>query len=165
MITIQNKQRRYPQDTVALQKVAKKLLSEVHYPDFDIAVLFVSQKTMHKYNKEYRNKDSATDVLSFPFYPHLKPRQRIKAKTPDDLNLGDIIICPEYVFKQLSDAYDWDDKSEKEKRALLDKRIVVLIVHGLCHLLGYEHETAAQYKSMRRKEKRLLQLFTKDSFS
>jgi len=156
MITIRNTQRRYPINSAALQKNVKKLLIVINYPDFDIGMLFVSEKAIRTYNKEYRHKDKTTDVLSFPFYPHLKPRQRIKVKTQDEKNLGDIIICPEYVFKQLSDLYDWDEKSEKEKRELLNERIVVLIIHGLCHLLGYDHETAAQYKAMRRKELQLL---------
>ncbi len=155
MITIKNKQRRYPTDSARLHKVVKKLLAAVDYPDFDIGILFVSQKAMRMYNNEYRSKDRATDVLSFPFYPHLKPRLRIKAQTADEKNLGDIIICPEYVWHQLADSCDWDDKSDKEKRALLNERIIVLVIHGLCHLLGYEHETAAQYKSMRQKEMQL----------
>jgi len=157
MITIRNKQRRHQINSSALQKVVQTLLSAVDYPEFDIGIMLVSQKAMRAYNNEYRHKDCATDVLSFPFYPKLKPRQRIKAKNPDEKNLGDIIICPAFVVEQFSDAYDWDDKSDKEKRKLLEKRIVVLIIHGLCHLLGYEHETAAQFRAMRRKELQLLQ--------
>jgi len=149
MITIKNKQRRHQINSSALQKVVQKLLSAVHYSDFDIGIIFVSPKAMHDYNKQYRNKDCATDVLSFPYYPNLKPRQRIKAKNPDEKNLGDIIICPDYVVKQLA---------ENNRPAALDKRIVVLIIHGLCHLLGYEHETTAQFRAMRRKESQLLKL-------
>lgn len=145
MITIKNKQRRHQIDSKYVQQIVQKLLSAVRYPDFDIGIIFVSSKAMRAYNKQYRHKDCATDVLSFPYYPHLKPRQRIKAKNPDEKNLGDIIICPEYVTKQLS---------EKEKRAI-DMRIVVLIIHGLCHLLGYEHETTAQHTAMKRKELQL----------
>lgn len=104
---------------------------------------------MHQFNKEYRNQDKSTDVLSFPYH-HLKAGQRIKVKDPEDQNLGDIIIAPEYVMHDLP---KWNTTFEKHMQRLL--------VHGICHLLGYDHIKDADYKIMRKKELFLLKKITK----
>lgn len=147
MILIKNRQRKIKVDTKQLEQDAQKVLTVLRYADFDLAIVLTSSNTIRKYNREYRHKDKATDVLSFPFHPQLQAGERIKPKTEEDKNLGDIIIAPDYVQK---DAPRWGHTFEQRMR--------VLLVHGICHLLGYDHEEEAEYKVMHRKEKALLKI-------
>ena len=100
---------------------------------------------IHKYNKEYRHIDKPTDVLSFPYHTELKAGQKIKVKAEEDKNLGDLIIAPEYVMHDLP---KWGTTFEKHLQRLL--------VHGICHLLGYDHINDEDYKVMHKKETQLL---------
>ena len=95
-------------------------------------------------NRQFRDKDKPTDILSFPFYPHLQAGERIEAEDQDETNLGDIIISPEYVK---SDLEQWDENFEQ--------RMQTLLVHGICHLLGYDHLQDAEYAVMLAKEQEL----------
>lgn len=144
MITLKNEQS-VAMDTDALKKDAQKIVTFLGYPDFDLGILLADSTHMHKLNKQYRDKDKPTDILSFPYYPDLQPEQRIEAKTPEGRNLGDIIICPAYVKEDLA---RWDQTFEK--------RMQTLLIHGICHLLGYDHITDNDYDSMHQKEAGIL---------
>lgn len=147
MISIKNTQRKITVDLIALKHDAQTVLDALKYPDFDLGIWLTNNKTIHEYNLAYRHKDKPTDILSFPNYPTLKPKQRIKITEDDDKNLGDLIISPEYV---LADLPRWGKSFEQ--------RMKILLVHGICHLLGYDHETDEEYKVMHRKELALLKL-------
>ena len=125
------------------------ILGVLNYADFDIGILLTTKTHMHQYNNEYRGKDKATDVLSFPYHT-IKAGERIEAKNPEDKNLGDIILCPEYIKENLA---QWDQTFEE--------RLQVLLVHAICHLLGYDHETDEEYKVMKEQEDLLLSKLAK----
>lgn len=145
MITIKNTQRKIKVDVAQLKKDAQTILDALNYGDFDLGILITSDKTIHKYNKEYRDKDKPTDVLSFPYHTELKAGQRIKISSEDDKNLGDLIFAPQYITNDLP---KWNTTFEKHLKRLL--------VHGICHLLGYDHIEDADYKKMYKKEMALL---------
>lgn len=145
MIRIQNRVKSIPCNTAQLQRDAQKILEILKYPDFDLGILLTTNKTIQHYNKTYREKDKPTDVLSFPYYPELKAGDRIEVCCDDDKILGDIIISLEYVKK---DAPQWEQT--------FDHRMRVLLVHGICHLLGYDHIKDEDYKVMKRKEEAIL---------
>lgn len=145
MIIVRNLQRKIKVDIAKLKADAQIVLDTLKYSDFDLSIMLVNNKTMHEYNKEYRKQDKPTDVLSFPYHPYLKAGERIKVKEAEDKNLGDIIIAPEYVMHDLP---KWGTTFEKHIQRLL--------VHGICHLLGYDHIEDADYKKMRSKELFLL---------
>lgn len=145
MISIKNTQRKIKVDTAQLKKDAQFILNELGYSDFDLGILITTDKKMHEYNKQYRDKDKPTDVLSFPYHPHLKAGQKVKVENEDDKNLGDLILAPEYI---LNDLPKWNTTFEKHLQRLL--------VHGICHLLGYDHIEDADYKVMHKKEMALL---------
>ena len=147
MITIKNRQRKYKINTKELEKNAELILKELGYKDFDLGILITTNATIKKYNKEYRNKDKATDVISFPFHYNLKPGEKIKAKSIEEKNIGDIIISPEFI-----------DKDAKDAGITFKSRLNHILVHGICHLLGYTHYTEESDKLMRAKEKKLLKL-------
>ena len=145
MINIRNSQRKIKIDIDAIERDAQTILDALDYRDFDLGIWFTSNATIHKYNREYRHKDKPTDILSFPYHTQLKAGERIKAKSEDDKNVGDLIIAPEYVMHDLP---KWDTTFEKHMQRLL--------VHGICHLLGYDHIKDEDYKIMKRKEDQLL---------
>ena len=145
MITIKNSQRKIKINLDQLRTDAQKVLHILNYEDFDLGIWITTNKTIHFYNREYRHKDKPTDILSFGYHPQLKAGQRIKVKTDEDKNLGDLIISAEYV-----------QKAAQELGVSLDERMRVLLVHGICHLLGYDHEKDEDYKVMHRKEQFLL---------
>lgn len=145
MITIRNTQRKIKIDVAKLKKDAQAILDELDYSDFDLGIWLTSNKMIRKYNKEYRAKDKTTDILSFPYHTELKAGKRIKVKNDDDKNLGDLIIAPEYVMHDLP---KWETTFEKHMQHLL--------VHGICHLLGYDHIKDKDYKLMHKKEMELL---------
>lgn len=145
MISIRNTQRKIKVDTNALRKDAQKILDALNYSDFDLGIWLAGIATSRTYNKRYRNQDKPTDVLSFSYHPALKAGKRIKVQSLEDKNLGDLIICPEYVRNDLP---KWNTTFEKHMQRLL--------VHGICHLLGYDHIEDADYKIMHKKEMELL---------
>ena len=70
--------------------------------------------------KNIASKNKSTDILSFSYYPNLKPGQTIKPTSEEERNLGDIIMCPEYVMNDLA---RWGQSFEH--------RLKVLLIHGL----------------------------------
>ena len=146
MILIKNRQRKIKVDVKKLHAQAQKILGVLDYADFDLNILLTTNKSIHAINKQFRNKDKATDILSFPFHPNLKPGQKIKVTSPDDKNLGDIIISLEHVQK---------DAAEKWNRTL-QHHLTALLAHGIAHLIGHDHHTDNEYNEMLKLEKRLL---------
>lgn len=152
MILIKNTQRKFKVDAKAIKKLVQKLLDSLGYSDFDIGIWFTTDKTIAKLNKEYRGKKGPTDILSFPYHTELNAGQKIKVHSPDDQNLGDIIISLEYVHT-----------SDQWKETPDELRLSILLVHGICHLIGYDHESEKDYKTMHTHEQALLSLLKQKS--
>ncbi|MBT3531864.1 MAG: rRNA maturation RNase YbeY [Gammaproteobacteria bacterium] len=98
----------------------------------NISVRFVEEEESQRLNRKFRNKDSATNVLSFPANLPESIAQQL-----DELPLGDIVVCPTIVEKEASD-------QGKE----LQSHWAHLLVHGTFHLLGYDHQTTEDAESM-----------------
>ncbi|MFA6066402.1 MAG: rRNA maturation RNase YbeY [Candidatus Babeliaceae bacterium] len=144
MILIKNTQRKVILDTQKLEQNAQVLLDSLRYSDYDLGIWITTNKTIRLYNKTYRHKDKATDILSFMNYPQLQAGKRIRP-IDGDKNLGDLIISAEYVVQEAL-----------KYNVTLEQRLQVLLVHGICHLLGYDHIEDADYRRMRAKEAYLL---------
>lgn len=111
----------------------------------EVSVSFVSNKEIKNLNKIYRNKDSETDVLSFPLTGDDGKRE-INAETGSVL-LGDVVISLETAVKQ-AEVYGHS----------LEREIGFLTVHSMLHLLGYDHETSPlDERIMREKEEAVLE--------
>ena len=145
MILIKNNIKKVKINTNQIKKDVTKMLRLINYQDFDIGIWFTTNKTIQAYNKKYRKKDKATDILSFPYHTNLKPGQKIKIASDDDKNLGDIIISLEYC-KQVAN----------EMHISLQKHLKTLLAHGITHLLGYTHKTDTEHAVMQRIENKLL---------
>lgn len=154
MIYIKNTQRSIKLDIPAIKDDVKRILELIEYADFDISIWFTTNATIRTYNKDYRHKDKPTDVISFPYHEHVMPGVRIVAHTDDDKNLGDILVSPVYIQDNLS---DWNQT--------LEERIRILLVHSICHLLGYDHMVDEDYEVMQKEEDRILNALKKHVFS
>lgn len=141
MIIIQNQQTTVTIDLTKLKNDAEKALMALDYADFDLTILLVTEPVMQKFNHDYRQKNQPTDILSFPFHPDLKAGEKIVVQDEDDQNLGDLILCPLYI---LNDLPRWEKSFEE--------RLQILLVHGLCHLLGYDHILDEDYVIMQKQE-------------
>ena len=146
MITIKNTQHKISINTQRLRMQAAAMLAVLGYADFDLGIWLTTNKTIRRYNKTFRGKDKPTDILSFPYHTTLKTRQKITVRQPEDKNLGDLIISLEYT--QQDAAATW--------HCSLDERLSALLAHGIAHLLGYDHQTDAEFKQMQLIEKKLL---------
>lgn len=116
-----------------------RILRALGLPDAEVNVLFTGDRAMRTLNRRYRGKDRPTDVLSFSFregaFPQVQP----------DL-LGDIIIAVPVAERQA-----------REQGHSLRREFERLLVHGVLHLAGYDHEQdAAASVRMQRKELELL---------
>ena len=145
MVLIKNEQD-FPVDITELKTAAQTILDTLDYQDFDLGIMLTAPAVMQEYNKKYRDKDKATDIISFPYHEDLVAGERIEPKTDEDKNLGDILICPQYVHEDLE---RWGKTFQE--------RMKILLVHGICHLLGYDHIEDADYAVMKTKEALLLE--------
>ncbi len=110
-----NRQRKHRVDTGRLERFLARLVGHLS-PARPFSVVLVSDRAMERYNRTYRGIDNATDVLSFP---------------GDGDYLGDILISTETAYAQAVRSPVLDFESNIER----------LVLHGLLHLLGYDHET------------------------
>ena len=111
-----NRQRKHRIDSRGIRRFLAGLVTEVGCPEACFSVVFVTDKAMHSYNLRYRHIDKPTDVLSFPGH---------------DGYLGDILISTETAWKQ----------ARKSATLSFDDNIRRLLLHGILHLSGYDHET------------------------
>lgn len=148
MVFIKNLQRKIKINNQQLADQVASMLAAAGYAGFDVGIWLTTNKTIRKFNKQYRGKDKPTDVLSFPYHP-LKPGERVKVAAPEDSYLGDIMISLEYA--QLDAPKTW-------ARPFRD-HVVVLAAHGIAHLLGYDHLTEKQFLAMQKVEQKLLAAF------
>lgn len=131
-----------------IQKVIQKCFCEEKLLDTNlyIAVTLTNPQHIRKINKQYRNIDTATDVLSFPMFEKSELDEKIKNK--DFLYkdvLGDIIISIERVKEQ---AEEYGHSFERE--------LAYMVVHGFYHLMGYDHIKEEDKLIMRPKEEKVL---------
>lgn len=152
MVTVKNNVRSIPFSTQNFLKKAEALLEFLDYQDFDLGIWLTTNRTIQKYNKKFRHKDKPTDVLSFPYHEKLKAGQSIKIKTPEDKNLGDILISVPFVWT-----------NPLQLPGIFPDRMDYMLVHGLSHLLGYDHQTDKQHAQMLQFEQKLLQQLRKIS--
>lgn len=146
MIYIKNTQNKIKIDKKKIIYDIKKILNILGYDEFDISLWITTNRTIQRFNKIFRNINKPTDILSFAYHIDLKPGEKISPKDEDDKNLGDLIISAEYTKKD----------AEKNWNQTFEQRLQILLVHGICHLLGYDHIENKDYEIMNQKEKYIL---------
>lgn len=106
----------------------------------EISLTFVSKDEIRELNRNYRNVDNHTDVLSFPLIEDFND-----IEPDDEIMLGDVVICLEKAREQ---AEEFGHSEERE--------IVYLFVHSVCHLLGYDHMEDEEKAEMRSAEEKVM---------
>lgn len=131
-----------------VKKVLEKCFQEegLENSNLLITVTFTTPENIRKINKEYRNIDKATDVLSFPMFERYEIQNMIKKQEfeHEDM-LGDLVISVEKVKEQ---AEEYGHSFERE--------LSYMVVHGFYHLMGYDHIKEEDKKEMRPKEEKIL---------
>ncbi len=119
---ILNNQKRVRLVLPRFEKFSNRSLRQLNLNSRSVAIAFVSDAEIARLNKTYRNKNKPTDVLSFPAQSAKRPNKR--------KFLGDIAIAPAVARRYA-----------KKNGRTLENEICTLILHGILHLLGYDHET------------------------
>ena len=134
--------RRWPDIRVAtVRRDARQILRALGEPAADLTVSLVDDAAMHHLNRNYRGKDAPTDVLAFAMREGLRV-------AGDDRELGDVVISVDTAVRQAA-----------RRRVTPAAEVRTLLIHGILHLLGYDHErSAAEARRMRRQERSLASL-------
>jgi probable rRNA maturation factor len=140
---VRNATRKYRIGARRIERSVRALLEAIGRPNATLSLSFVGDAAMRRLNRERRGKDRTTDVLSFPLYEPFRVPARARPGDPE-LMLGDIIISVDVAARQAA-AYGAPLGAELER----------LLVHGLLHLLGHDHEAPRERAKMVREERRL----------
>ena len=123
MIEIVNRQRKLPISLKRWEEFGSKALTVLPTRNASATIAFVSDRAMATLNRRWRGKPGTTDVLSFP-------SGQTRFEKAEGLNLGDVVISIEQAARQA-----------KQNRVSLNNEVSQLILHGLIHLCGFDHET------------------------
>ncbi len=123
MIHVINRQRKRKVDAKQWREFAEHASRAIGTDDRDATIVFVSDAAIRKLNRQFRGKDYATDVLSFPVRAE-------EFEKENEAGLGEVVISIERAAAQA-----------KETKLTLTNEIQELVLHGLLHLAGYDHET------------------------
>jgi probable rRNA maturation factor len=112
----------------------------------ELGLVIASQERVQELNKSYRGKDEPTDVLAFSAREEIGADLPPFVQPPDGvLHLGEVIIsCPQAIIQA------------EEHQHSVKKEIAILIIHGVLHLLGYEHDEPEREHQMRARETEIL---------
>jgi probable rRNA maturation factor len=118
-----------------VQNVLEKAAEMEKLPEVSLSLTLVNKERIQEINREYRKKDTPTDVLSFPLFENRSEWR--KEDWEDSIQLGDIILSLPIASEQ---AIEYGHSLLRE--------ISFLVVHGFLHLLGYDHETKEEEEEM-----------------
>jgi len=132
-----------------LIELLKFALNKENVPqDAEVSVVLADDAVIRELNRRYRAKDAPTDVLSFAMQESVPEEEFIEPEQGTERMLGDIVISVERAREQ---AEEYGHSFERE--------MGYLAVHGILHLLGYDHESQNDKEIMRRKEEEILKAF------
>ncbi len=114
---------------------SKSCLKDYKFKTLSFDIVLCDNEYIHKINKEYRNKDSATDVITFAIFADSKPEERFIFD--NEINLGEIIVSLDKIKEQ-----------SVENNVSFDSELYYLISHGILHLLGFDHQNQQDYDFM-----------------
>jgi probable rRNA maturation factor len=137
---------RYLKLNLFLTKIIKKILLSIfssHKTNFEISILLTGSKNMKNLNKKFRKINKDTDVLSFPaeekdfFDKDLKSKKKVY--------LGDVALSYHYI-----------EAITKKQKTNFDDYFKKMLVHGVLHLIGHEHNSLKKFKKMSSLEKKII---------
>ncbi len=145
-IAIENRQSMQKIGKVLLRKVARTILSASACPDAQLSILIVDDAGIREINRDYLGKDRPTNVISFAM------REGEGGDVQPDL-LGDVVISAETAARDA-----------REAGISFESELYFLLLHGILHLLGYDHErgTAAEARRMEEREREVFALIREE---
>jgi len=136
-------------EAFVVQVVEEVIAYEQCEEEFEVSISFVNNQEMRSLNKEYRNIGKETDVLSFPLVEFIEEELNTEDEDAEyieeEIALGDIVISMEKAAEQ-SEEYGHSFKRE----------LAFLLVHGMLHLLGYDHDEEASEGEIFDKQEEIL---------
>ena len=145
-IAIENRQSRQKIAKVPLRKVARTILSASGCPEAQLSVLIVDDAMIREINRDYLGKDRPTNVISFAM-------QEGEGSGVQPDMLGDVVISAETAARDAGEA-----------QTSFESELYFLLLHGILHLLGYDHErgTQADAKRMEAREREVFALIREE---
>lgn len=136
-VWVHNRLRRTRVHDSRLQRLAHRVLAAAGEPSSELSLELVGDHRMRQLNRRYRNRNAATDVLAFATR---------EANGPASPLLGDVVI-----------SFDTAARQAAAQGHAVEREVAVLLVHGVLHLCGYDHEgSAREARLMREKERAIL---------
>lgn len=132
-------------DALARRVLARMALGKELDEDIEVGVLWVDDAYIRTLNREYRGKDCPTDVLSFAFREQIGEEPEIINDPFGEMLLGDIVVSLETAHRQA-----------EEYGHTLEREVAFLVVHGMLHLLGFDHEGEDGRREMQGEEEKIL---------
>jgi len=130
-----------------LVEIIDQLLEEYDLTGGEVGIIIADDQYLHSLNQKFRAKDTPTDVLSFCFLESVNGTvEHEQNYEGGEFAVGDIYISAERAREQA-----------KQARHSVEKEVLLLAVHGMLHLLGYDHDHHVDAQLMQQKEKELLQ--------
>ncbi|RLC30572.1 MAG: rRNA maturation RNase YbeY [Deltaproteobacteria bacterium] len=121
-ILIRNRQNRHRIATKKLKRMIQVILNALDFPDAELSILLVDDSEIEELNRKYLNREGPTNVIAFPMqegdFAHISPQL-----------LGDVVV-----------SVDTARKEAETGGIHVDERLLELLVHGILHLVGYDHE-------------------------
>ncbi len=145
VIDHKNWKSRYPKANLFLTRSIKKILSSTfssRTTDFEISILLTGSKNMKNLNKKFRKINKDTDVLSFPAEEKDFFNKDVKSKKK--VYLGDIALSYQYIEEII-----------KKQNISFNDYFKKILVHGVLHLIGHEHDSHKKYKKMNLLEQKI----------
>lgn len=137
-IYIQNRQRKQRLEIRLMRKLVEKIFDDLGLQTQEVSITFASDRFVRRLNKKYRGVDTPTDVLAFAMkegeWPEIQPHL-----------LGDVVISVDTAKKQALDLGH-----------SLNRELAILLIHGVLHLIGYDHMRPSEAKRMQALEKKIL---------
>lgn len=146
-IYVENKQSEFAVDTEAIKKAAAFVLDIEGSAGGEVTITFVDAAEMAELNKQFRGIEGPTDVLSFSMTESTEDEPKTDSSDGEEI-LGDVIVCPAVTAEN---ARDLGHSQERE--------ILEITIHGLLHLLGYEHGDLAAETAMIARQEQLAGMF------
>jgi len=130
-----------------VKKIVRQILkAEEVAPPYEVSLVFADSETVQQLNRDYRGVDEPTDVLAFYMLPQKEVDDSF-ALPPDGVTrLGEVII-----------SYPQAVEQAREQGHSTERELALLVIHGILHLLGYDHEEPEEESKMRERERELLE--------
>ncbi|CAG5120916.1 unnamed protein product [Candidula unifasciata] len=152
-LVIRNMQRTVKLNIRQLRVDVGLLLKLCDLQSHDLGLLLVSDYKIRRLNSEYRQVNEVTDVLAFPCH-EISPENagHLPDVEDEDKMLGDIVLGISYIHQQ-----------SKKHSEHFESVLLTMVTHGICHLVGYDHDTRQQWEQMYKRELDILEKFNKQT--